>query len=148
MKLDYGKLDWNAKSNWAFAGTAENLRFLSKRWMSRRNNSSTSIEEFAYMPPDRTLAYGVGDVVVFRSATPPSKYDGQYAVVSMYASNPFLRLKFSDGATTDIRENEVQRCISPAKVPAELIALARAEAGTPVDLSKCPLRKAGACLEA
>ena len=35
-----------------------------------------------------------------------------------------------------------------ADVPEELIALARAEIGKPVDFSKRPLKKQGACMEA
>lgn len=31
MKIDYGKIDWNAKTNWGFCGTKENLRTVWER---------------------------------------------------------------------------------------------------------------------
>jgi hypothetical protein len=47
-----------------------------------------------------------------------------------------------------VHPNYLGKQVVAAGIPDELMALARAEAAAAsVDLSKCPLKKAGACME-
>lgn len=141
-KINFSKINWSAKKNWEFWGCQENLEEAYKR--SPCNRPSTYVS-FGYDSPDPTIVYAPGDVVVFRDSESP--HNGKFAVVILRSSTPYLHIRFADGAECGLEGSEIHAKLSPAEVPAELIALARAEAGSPVDLSKCPLKRP-CCTEA
>lgn len=140
-KINFSKINWAAKKNWDFWGCPENLE---EAYQRSPCNHPTYVS-FGYDSPDPSVVYAPGDVVVFRNSE--STRDGKFAVVISRSANPSLRIRFSDGAECDVGGSEIHAKLSPAEVPAELIALARAEAGSPVDLSKCPLKRP-CCTEA
>ena len=63
-KMDYGKINWNAKTNWQFCGSYENLREIWNRYWNHVG-VKVSIEEFGYRIPFRGLAFKKGDVVKY-----------------------------------------------------------------------------------
>ena len=149
MKIDYSEIRWDASTNWEFCGTFQNLRVVWERY-NKYFGSDEPIEEFAYKKPRRSLAFDTGDVVLFtdtRGSGRAVKVVKQYAVVSRpcdkYAA---LHVRIADGSVFMVCSNEIPERVSIADIPEELMALARAEAGKPMDFSKCPLRKP-ACME-
>ena len=144
MKIDYGKIDWDAKTNWAFCGTKENLRIVWERnWECI--GVRVPIEEFAYQKPYRGLAFAKGDVVTYTGPGKPPKYAS--VVEPLNKSNAYTYIRLADGTHIAVHPGDVPVRLKVADVPDELLALARAEAGKPVDLSKCPLKKP-ACMGA
>lgn len=140
-KINFSKINWDAKNNWEFWGCQENLE---EAYQRSPCNHPTYVS-FGYDSPDPTLVYVPGDVVVFRNSE--SAYNGKFAVVYLRSSTPYLHIRFADGSECALEGNEIHAKLSLAEVPAELIALARAEAGSPVDVSKCPLKRP-CCTEA
>lgn len=146
MKIDYSKINWNAKTNWEFCGTKENLRMVWDRYWDYLG-VRVQIEEFAYEKPRRGLAFARGDVVTYKN--PGSVQAPKYATVVYPASNDngFLCIRLADGQEVAVHPDDIPACIAIADIPDELVALARAEAGKPLSLSKCPLKKP-ACMGA
>lgn len=142
-KIDYGKIKWDAATNWEFCGSKENLREVWDR-ASECEGVRLPIEEFGYRKPSPGHAYGKGDIVTFHrtSGTPV------IAVVDTpVTGSGYFKVRFADGSMTLVHPSNLNTEVEIADIPEELIALARAEAGKPLDLSKCPLKKAGACME-
>ena len=138
-EIDISKINWDSGTNWEFWGTAKNINAVWLREFRGKPVTTTlNLAEFGYASPDPTLAYAVGDVVKFHF--PGEKYDRELAVVIERYANLHLRIKFTDGVTTDVNGREVKIRLSPSGIPPELIALARAEASKTVDLSQCPLK--------
>lgn len=140
-EIDISKINWDSGTNWGFWGTVKNINAAWLRELKAKDVVATklTLAEFGYAAPDPTLAYAVGDVVKYHC--PGSKYDGELAVIVARYANPHLRIKFANDVTTDVTGEEVKIRLSPSGIPPELIALARAEAGSPVDMSKCPLKQ-------
>ena len=144
MKIDYGKINWDAKTNWEFCGTKENLRMVWDRcWECL--GVRVPIEEFAYGSPRRGLAFAKGDVVTYSS---PNEVPRLATVIDpCNRSTGYFYIRFASGENLPIHPSNVPNYIVIADIPDELVALARAEAGKPLDFSKCPLKKP-ACAEA
>ena len=143
-KMDYGKINWNAKTNWQFCGSYENLREIWNRYWNHVG-VRISIEEFGYKHPRRGLAFEKGDVVKYT-------YDSGeqvFAVVDDPLSDGgYFYIILPDGHQAQVVPNNIPERVAPAGIPDELMTLARAEAAAAsVDLSRCPLKKAGACME-
>lgn len=141
-KIDYGKIKWNATTNWEFCGSKENLKEVWDR-ASECRGVRTSIEEFGYGKPSPGLAFEKGDVVVYVGDEVTS-----FAVVDIPLSDSgYFYIRIPDGHQVQVHPRELAVKVKIADIPDELMALARAEAGKPLDLSKCPLKKAGACMK-
>ena len=142
-KIDYEKIKWDATTNWEFCGSKENLREVWERH-NRYIGVTYPIEEFGYRRPYRGLAFSKGDVVTY-------VHNGvrTYATVEFPVSEyGFLYIRLPDGHQAQIHPDIIGTELIIADIPEELIELARAEAGKPVDFSKCPLKKQGACMDA
>lgn len=142
-KIDYEKLNWEAKTNWEFCGSYENLREVWNRtW--EYIGIRVPIEEFGYKFPYKGLAFKKGDIVKYTSD------DGEQSLAVVdtpVSSGCWFVIRLSSGKKLSIAPGQVHKRIAPAGIPEELMALARAEAGKPIDLSKCPLKEAGACMK-
>lgn len=146
MRIDYSKINWNAKTNWEFCGTKENLRMVwDRNW--EYLGVRVPIEEFAYEKPRKGLAFARGDVVTYKK--PGSNQAPKYATIVYPVSkdNGLLYIRFADGQEVEVHPADIPACIAIADIPEELVALARAEAGKPMNLLKCPLIKP-ACMRA
>ena len=144
MKIDHSKIDWNAKTNWGFFATKENLRIAwDRNWECL--GVRVPIEEFAYKKPRKGLAFAKGDVVIY--STPG--HAPRYATVTepVNRNNGYTYIRAANGDHFAIHPGNLSEALKIADIPDELIALARAEAGKTADLSKCPLKKP-ACMEA
>ena len=143
-KIDYEKINWNAKTNWEFCGSYENLREVWNRcyeyiglWVP--------IEEFGYKAPYKGIAFKKGDIVRY---TPDIGEQALGVVDVPVDGNGWFAIRLDSGRVLKVHPNKLGECVAPAGIPDELMALARAEAATAsVDLSKCPLKKADACME-
>lgn len=144
-RIDYGKISWNAKTNWEFCGSYENLREVWNRYWDNFG-VRLSIEEFGYKTPYKGLAFKKGDVVTY------TQDNGEriFAVVDIPVNaGGYFCILLPDGHQAQIVPGNIPERIAPAEIPDELMTLARAEAVTAsVDLSRCPLKKAGVCMEA
>lgn len=140
-KIDYSKIKWNALTNWEFCGSRDNLREMWNR-ASELYGVRRSIEEFGYHKPNPGYAYEKGDVVTYTGHGRP-----MLAVVDTpVSSNGYLYIRLPDGSDIKIHPRNIASEMSIADIPDELMALARAEAGKPIDLSKCPLKDPGVCI--
>lgn len=144
MKIDYGKINWTASTYWEFCGTKENLRTVWDRCWEYLG-VRVPIEEFAYGKPRIGLAFAKGDVVAYtelQGGTP------RYASVvePVDKNNGYTYIRLADGTRVAVHYWNIPTFLRIADVPDELLALARAEAGKPIDLSKCPLKNP-ACIE-
>jgi hypothetical protein len=63
------------------------------------------------------------------------------------SSNGYFYIRLPDGHQLQVHPRNLADQVSIADIPDELMALARAEAGRPLDLSKCPLKEAGVCMK-
>ena len=142
-KIDYGKIKWNASTNWEFCGSKENLKEVLDRYY-RACGIKFSVEEFGYMRPNQGLAYDKGDVVAYY-------VDGNFSTLAVVdiplSDNGYFYIRLPDGRQVQVHPTEIAAKVKIADIPDELMALARAEAGKPLDLSKCPLKEAGACMK-
>jgi hypothetical protein len=142
-KIDYEKLNWEAKSNWEFCGSYENLREVWERYWECIG-IRVSIEEFGYKFPYKGLAFKKGDIVKYTSD------DGEQSlgvVDTPVGGDCWFIIRLSSGNKLKIYPGRLNEHIAPAGIPEELVALARAEAGKPIDFSKCPLKDPGACMK-
>lgn len=141
-KIDYSRIKWSAATNWEFCGSKENLKEVWDR-ASECRGVRTSIEEFGYGKPNPGLAFEKGDVVAYVDDGTTS-----FAVVDIPLSdNGYFYIRIPDGHQVQVHPRELAVKVKIADIPDELMALARAEAGKPLDLSKCPLKEAGACMK-
>lgn len=141
-KIDYSKIKWNATTNWEFCGSKENLKEVHRRASGHRG-VRLSIEEFGYCKPVPGYVFEKGDVVTCTGFDCP-----MLAVVeNPVSSTGHLYVRVSDGSRYAINPRHIGSTVLIANIPDELMALARAEAGKPIDLSKCPLKNPGACMK-
>lgn len=141
-KIDYSKIKWGAATNWEFCGSKENLKEVWRR-ASEHRGVKLAIEEFGYSKPLKGYAFEKGDVVTYTGGDRP-----MLAVVDIPVSgNGYFYVRSSDGHQLMIHPNDLSRHVSIADIPEELIMLARAEAGKPLDLSRCPLKDPGMCMK-
>lgn len=141
-KIDYSKIKWGAATNWEFCGSKENLEEVWNR-ASMRRGVRTSIEEFGYCKPNPGFAFEKGDVVVYANGETTS-----FAVVDIpFSDNGYFYIRRPDGQQVQVHPRELALKVKIADIPDELVALARAEAGKPLDLSKCPLKNACMCMK-
>jgi hypothetical protein len=141
-KIDYSKIKWNATTNWEFCGSYDNLREVWERhW--EYIGLRVPIEEFGYNRPRKGLAFKKGDVVTYTEGD-----RSMFAVVEdPVSSTGYFYVRVSDGSRVVVHPSHIGSRVLVADIPGELMALARAEVGKPLDLSKCPLKKAGACMK-
>ena len=142
-KIDYSKIRWGAATNWGFCGSKENLKEIRDRYY-KAVGIGYSVEEFGYRRPCPGLAFDKGDVVVYT--------DGEFssfAVVDipLCCDNGYFYIRFPDGNQLRVHPGNLVAKVKIADIPDELMALARSEAGKPLDISKCPLKEAGACMK-
>lgn len=143
-KMNYEKINWEANTNWGFYGSYENLREAQNR-LWEYVGIKVSIEEFGYKIPYKGLAFKKGDIVKY---TPTDGEPTLGVVDAPVGENGWFVIRLASGRTKKIHPNGLGKQVVTAGIPEELMALARAEAATAsVDLSKCPLKKAGACME-
>lgn len=137
MSIDYSKIRWDAPTYWEFCGTKENLR---KVWDNCHENLGirNPIESFGYEKPIKGLAFTKGDVVTYSAPNEAPRYA---TVTAPCTCNGNFCILFANGEEVAVHPSDIPTCIAIAGIPDELVALARAEAGKPLDLSKCPLRK-------
>lgn len=141
-KIDYSKIKWNANTNWGFCGSKENLREIRNRYF-RAHGVGYSVEEFGYSKPEPGLAFEKGDVVIYIDDVVKS-----FAVVDIPLSdNGYFYIRLPDGHQVQGHPRDLAVKVKIADIPDELMALARVEAGEPLDLSKCPLKDQGACMK-
>lgn len=141
-KIDYSKIKWNATTNWEFCGSKENLKEVHRR-ASGHTGVRLSIEEFGYNKPSPGYAYEKGDVVIYIGDDRP-----MFAVVDIpISSNGYFYARQPDGHQLQVHPSNLADKVSIADIPDELMALARIEAGKPIDFSKCPLKDQGACMK-
>lgn len=137
MKIDYDKIKWDASTYWEFCGTKGNLRIVWDRY-KEHFSVQVPIEEFAYGAPHMGLAFARGDIVTYNVPKSAPRYA---TVTNPASSNGYLYICFANGEDLAVHPSSVSDCLAIADIPDELIALARAEAGKPLDFSKCPLKK-------
>lgn len=142
-KIDYSELKWDADTNWEFCGSEKNLKEVWRR-ASEHRGVRLPIEEFGYDRPIRGYAYEKGDIVTHVGE------DGRPTLAVVDApvnSNGYFCARRSDGQRILIHPANLGSLVSMADIPEELMALARVEAGKPLDFSKCPLKDPGACMK-
>ena len=145
-RMDYSKVNWNAKTNWEFCGSYENMREVWNRYWDNFG-VRFPIEEFGYKTPYKGLAFKKGDVVTY------TQDNGEriFAIVDIPVEDTsgYFYIMLPDGTHAHVLPGDIQKRIALAEIPDELMTLARAEAAAAsVDLSRCPLKKAGVCMEA
>lgn len=141
-KIDYSKIKWNATTNWEFCGSKENLEEVHRRASGHRG-VRLSIKEFGYDKPNPGYAYEKGDVVTYTNNDL-----SMLAVVDIPVnSNGYFYIRLPNGDREMVHPRALANLVSIADIPDELMALARAEAGKPLDFSKCPLKDPGACMK-
>jgi hypothetical protein len=141
-KIDYSKIKWGASTNWEFCGSKENLKEVHRRASGHRG-VRLSIEEFGYNRPDPGYAYEKGDVVNYNRGD-----NTMFAVVDTpVGSDGHFYVRVPEGHRVVIHPNDIVNKVTIADIPDELMALARAEAGKPIDFSKCPLKDQGVCMK-
>ena len=141
-KIDYSKIKWDAATNWEFCGSKENLKEVWRR-ASEHRGVKLAIEEFGYSKPIKGYAFEKGDVVTYTGGDRP-----MLAIVDIPVSgNGYFCIRIPDGHQLMVHPNVISRHVSIADIPEELIMLARAEAGKPLDLSRCPLKDPGMCMK-
>lgn len=141
-KIDYGKIKWDAATNWEFCGSKENIKEIRDRYY-KAVGIGYSVEEFGYRKPCPGLAFDKGDVVVYT--------DGEFSSfaavdIPLSSKTGYFYIRIPDGRQLQVHPREIAVKVKIADIPDELMALARAEAGKPIDLSKCPLKDPGACM--
>lgn len=142
-KINYGKIKWDAATYWEFCGSKENLKEVHARASGHCGVLRLSIEEFGYNRPNPGYAYEKGDIVTYTGGDCP-----MLAVVDIpVSSNGYFYARLPDGQQFQVHPRELADLVSIADIPDELMALARAEAGKPLDLSRCPLKDQGACMK-
>lgn len=145
-KINYRAIRWGAGTYGEFCGSAANLDEMYNRVCKYPKHDSMRLADFVYRKADPVFAYAKGDVVMTTGSS------GRFATVTGRITEDdfrrYLEIRFSDGSVTTVGSDKVWASLTPADIPDELIALARAEAGKTPDLSKCPLKRQGACMEA
>lgn len=142
-KINYEKINWEAKTNWEFCGSYENLQETwSRLW--EYVGIRFPIEEFGYKHPYKGLAFKKGDIV---KHTPTDGEPVLGVVDNPVDESGWFIIRLASGRVVKIHPNLLGKQVVTAGIPDELMALARAESGKPFDLSKCPLKDPGACMK-
>lgn len=135
-KIGYSRIKWGATTNWEFCGSKENLLEVCRR-ASEHRGARIPIEEFGYSKPNPVHAYKTGDVV---SCT-VNGHQTLSVVEIPAATDEWFYVRLPNGHWLRFSPIEIASKVSIADVPEELVMLARAEAGMPIDPSKCPLKE-------
>ena len=148
-------------NNAMYFETLDRLRKAFEEFMIRRGKQTLTAEDalaFARAPAMTTLNWKIGEVVQFTKAD--SELDGQYATIVDFGANAYsldvgpdatcvrmLYLKFADDQ--GLRLQALTDNIRKPDFPPGLVELVKAQLAEKcrVDLSKCPLKKEGACME-
>lgn len=141
-KIDYSKIKWDAATNWEFCGSMDNLKEVHRRASGHRG-VRLSIEEFGYNKPNPGYAYEKGDIV---SYTEGDRTMLAVVDIPVYHNGQFYA-RLADGQRLHVNPNDLGDLVSIANIQDELMALARVEAGKPLDFSKCSLKDQGACMK-
>lgn len=143
--MDYTKIKWNAHTFWEFCGSHENLKLVREHYY-RCHGIAVPIEELGYRFPYNGYAYRDGDIVTYKHGNGEMFYAVVVKPYSIECGFGALVIKLYNGTTLHVQDKDVPTTIAIAKVPAELIALARVEAGKAPITEKCPLKDAGVCM--
>lgn len=148
-------------NNAMYFKTLDRLQQAFKEFMIRRGNSILTIKDalaFARAPAMTTLDWKIGDIVQFNKAG--SELDGHYATIVDFGANAYaldvgpdatcvrmLYLKFADDQ--GLRLQVLTDNIRKPDFPPGLVELVKAQFAEKchVNLSKCPLKKEGVCME-
>ena len=148
-------------NNAMYFNTLDRLQQAFKEFMIRRGNQISTVKDalaFARAPAMTTLEWKIGDIVQFNKAG--SELDGHYATIVGFGDNAYaldvgpdatcvrmLYIKFADGQ--GLRLQALTDNIGKPGFPPGLVELVKAQLAEKchVDLSKCPLKKEGACMK-
>lgn len=148
-------------NNAMYFNTLDRLQQAFEEFMIRRGKQALTAEDalaFARAPAMTTLEWKIGDVVQFNKAG--SELDGHYATIVDFGANAYsldvgldatcvrmLYLKFA--GDRELRLPALTDDIRKPDFPPELVELVKAQLAEKchVNLSKCPLKKEGACME-
>ena len=148
-------------NNAMYFKTLDRLQQAFEEFSIRRGNQTLTVKDalaFARAPAMTTLEWKIGDVVQFTKAD--SELDGHYATIVDFGANAYsldvgpdakcvrmLYLKFADDQ--ELRLQVLTDNIRKPDFPPGLVELVKAQLAEKcrVNLSKCPLKKEGACME-
>ena len=148
-------------NNAMYFETLDRLQQAFKEFAIRRGNTILTTRDalaFARAPAMTTLKWKIGEVVQFSKAD--SELDGHYATIVDFGANAYsldvgpdatcvrmLYLKFADDQ--GLRLQVLTDNIRKPDFPPGLVELVKAQLVEKchVNLSKCPLKKEGACME-
>ena len=148
-------------NNAMYFKTLDSLRQAFEEFSIRRGNQTLTVKDalaFARAPAMTTLKWKIGEVVQFSKAD--SELDGHYATIVDFGANAYsldvgpdatcvrmLYLKFADDQ--GLRLQVLTDNIRKPDFPPGLVELVKAQLAEKchVNLSKCPLKKEGACME-
>ena len=148
-------------NNAMYFNTLDRLQQAFKEFMIRRGDQTSMVKDalaFARAPAMTTLEWKIGDIVQFDKAG--SELDGHYATIVGFGDNAYaldvgpdatcvrmLYLKFADDR--GLRLQALTDNIRKPGFPPGLVELVKAQLAGKchVNLSKCPLKKEGACMK-
>ena len=148
-------------NNVMYFKTLDRLQQAFKDFMIRRGDPILTVKDalaFARAPAMTTLDWKIGDIVKFNKAG--SELDGHYATIVDFGDNAYsldvgpdatcvrmLCLKFADDR--ELRLQELTDNIRKPDFPPGLVKLVKDQLAEKchVNLSKCPLKKEGVCME-
>ena len=148
-------------NNAMYFNALDRLRKAFEEFAIRRGRQTLTVEDalaFARAPAMTTLEWKIGDVVQFSKEG--SELDGRYATIVDFGANAYaldvgpdakcvrmLYLKFADDR--ELRLQALTDNIRKPDFPPGLVELVKAQLAEKcrVDLSKCPLKKEGVCME-
>ena len=148
-------------NNAMYFKTLDRLQKAFEEFSIRRGNQTLTVKDalaFARAPAMTTLEWKIGDVVQFTKAG--SELDGHYATVVGFGDYAYsldvgpdatcvraLYLKFADDR--ELRLRALTDNIRKPDFPPGLVELVKAQLAEKchVNLSKCPLKKEGVCME-
>lgn len=148
-------------NNAMYFKTLDRLQQAFKEFTIRRGNAILTTRDalaFARAPAMTTLEWKIGDIVQFTKAG--SELDGHYATIVDFGANAYsldvgpdarcvrmLYLKFADDQ--GLRLQVLTDNIRKPDFPPGLVELVKAQLAEKchVNLSKCPLKNEGACME-
>lgn len=148
-------------NNAMYFKTLDRLQQAFNEFSIRRGNQTLTVKDalaFARAPAMTTLKWKIGEVVQFSKAD--SELDGHYATIVDFGANAYsldvgpdatcvrmLYLKFADDQ--GLRLQVLTDNIRKPDFPPGLVELVKSQLAEKchVNLSKCPLKNEGACME-
>ena len=148
-------------NNAMYFETLDRLQQAFEEFTKRRGKQTSTAKDalaFARAPAMTTLEWKIGDVVQFTKAD--SELDGHYATIVDFGGSAYeldvgpdatcvrmLYLKFANGQ--ELRLRALTDNIRKPDFPPGLVELVKSQLAEKchVNLSKCPLKKEGACME-